>query len=268
MSTYLFTFRAPDVYTPSTETFEAWASWQLELGARLKDRGHPAFRQTTLGNCGTATNLGGYSLIRASSLEQAARIAHECPMLAAGGGVEIAELTNHDDKFDHWLERNPMSEKFDVQVSVQIAARADEIFPYFTDPARHVQWMGSHADLDPVPGGRYRVQMPDGFRAAGEFVELDPPHRLVFTWGFADEDAVKRSKSEQVAAGNGNPMPAGSSRVTVTLEPEDDGTRLTLRHEHLPNEQLRDGHQTAWETYLPRLITSVAGQDAGADPHS
>jgi hypothetical protein len=44
MSTYLFTFRPPAGYAPSADTFGAWSSWQLELGARLKDRGNPGSR--------------------------------------------------------------------------------------------------------------------------------------------------------------------------------------------------------------------------------
>jgi hypothetical protein len=63
-------------------------------------------------------------------------------------------------------------------------------------------------------------------------------------------------------------MPAGSTRVTVRLDAEDGGTRLALRHEDLPNPELRDGHQIAWETYLPRLVIRAAGGDPGPDPHS
>jgi uncharacterized protein YndB with AHSA1/START domain len=155
-----------------------------------------------------------------------------------------------------------------VEVSVHLAAAPENVFRYFTDPARYVQWMGSEAKLEPVPGGMYRVQMPDGFRAAGTFLQVDPPHQLAFSWGFADADAAQRSKHEQVAASSGNPMPAGSTRVTVTLEAADGGTRLTLRHSDLPNPDLRDGHQVAWETYLPRLAIRVTGGDPGPDPHS
>jgi uncharacterized protein YndB with AHSA1/START domain len=134
---------------------------------------------------------------------------------------------------------------------VHVAATPENVFPYFTDPARYVQWMGSEAQLEPVPGGTYRVQMPDGFRAGGTFLQIDPPHRLAFTWGFMDGDAAQLSKHEQTEASSGNPMPAGSTRVTVTLYAADGGTRLTLRHDDLPNSELRDGHRGAWETYLP-----------------
>lgn len=105
MSTYLFTFRAPDGHTPRPDAFDRWASWQVQLGARLKDRGNVAFTASAIGNCGAGTNLGGYSLIRASSLEEAVALAQDCPILPDGGGVEIGELTYHDDRFDEWLAK-------------------------------------------------------------------------------------------------------------------------------------------------------------------
>ena len=49
----------------------------------------------------------------------------------------------------------------------------------------------TEATLEPVPGGVYRVSMRDGVEAAGEFVEVDPPRRLVFTWGWTQDHAVR-----------------------------------------------------------------------------
>jgi hypothetical protein len=111
MTTYLFTFRAPAGGSsgrgPSGPgTFEAWAEWQLKLGARLRDRGNPAFTATSLGASVADTTLGGYSLIRAVSLDEAVGLARGCPMLGYGGAMEIAELTSHDDTFDEWLGRH------------------------------------------------------------------------------------------------------------------------------------------------------------------
>jgi hypothetical protein len=40
-----------------------------------------------------------------------------------------------------------------VEVSVHVAAQPETVFPFFTDPARYVQWMGGGATLEPVPGG-------------------------------------------------------------------------------------------------------------------
>lgn len=108
----------------------------------------------------------------------------------------------------------------------------------------------------------------DGFRAAGTFVEVDPPHRIVFTWGFADDAAAQQVKHEATEASTGSAMPAGSTRVTVTLDAAEGGTRITIRHDDLPNSELRDAHRVAWETYLPRLAVRAAGGDPGPDPHA
>jgi hypothetical protein len=106
MSAYLFTFRTPVDYAPTADTFEAWSRWQLELGARMKDRGNPAFTAAALGARPETTTLGGYSVIRATNLEEAVELARECPMLRQGGTVEIGELASHDERFDQWLSHH------------------------------------------------------------------------------------------------------------------------------------------------------------------
>ena len=173
-----------------------------------------------------------------------------------------------------------MTEIASVEVTVWVPASPPEVFGFFTDPDRYVRWMGSEAELEPVPGGVYRVRMADGFSAAGRFLAVEPPHLVVFSWGFADDEAASRTKhagGEPGRAGAGadadagpgaSAMPAGSTRVTVTLLDEDGGTRLTLRHENLPSESLREGHDVAWNTYLPRLAVRAAGGDPGPDPHA
>jgi uncharacterized protein YndB with AHSA1/START domain len=152
-----------------------------------------------------------------------------------------------------------------VEVSVHIPATPRTIFPYLTDAARYIQWMGSNAALEPAPGGAYRVQMADGFAAAGTFTEVEPPHHLVFTWGWADDEAAQHVLGEQTAPGSD--LPPGSTRVEVTLDADDGGTRLTLRHHDLATTELRNAHQVAWETYLHRLAIRAAGGDPGPDPH-
>jgi hypothetical protein len=92
------------------ETFDAWATWQLRLGARLKDRGLPASAATSVGAPADATSLHGYSVIRASSLDAAVALAHGCPILHQGGGIEVAELVSNDDTFDQWLAQQGHSE--------------------------------------------------------------------------------------------------------------------------------------------------------------
>jgi uncharacterized protein YndB with AHSA1/START domain len=162
-----------------------------------------------------------------------------------------------------------MTEIAPVEVRVLVPAVPSEVFGFFTDPARYVRWMGSEADLEPVPGGVYRVLMADGFSAAGRFLAVEPPHLVVFTWGFADDEAASRTKGGEAGGAGASAMPAGSTRVTVTLAGTEDGeTLLTLRHENLPSPELREGHDVAWNTYLPRLVLRAAGADPGPDPHA
>ena len=139
-----------------------------------------------------------------------------------------------------------------VEVSLHIAARPETVFPYFTDPGRYVQWMGTAATLEPVPGGCYRVVMRHGVEAAGQFIEVDPPHRLVFTWGWTHDGAV----------------PPGTTRVVVTLQAEAGGTRVVLRHYGLPDDGQREHHRKGWLVYLGRLELRVLGCDPGPDPNT
>lgn len=160
---------------------------------------------------------------------------------------------------------------YSVEISARVGSAPAEVLAYFTEPVRYIRWMGSEATLDPVPGGEYRVRMPDGFEASGSYVAVDPPHQVSFTWGFADEAAAAKTKNPHgpAAATSASVMPAGSTTVTVKLADTGDGaTLVTLLHDDLPTPELRDGHQVAWEAYLPRLATAAAGGDPGADPHS
>jgi hypothetical protein len=91
---------------------------------------------------------------------------------------------------------------------------------------------------------------------------------VAFTWGFADDDAARHVLRERTEASSASAMPAGSTRVTVTLDAEGGGTLVTLRHDDLPDDELRDGHRVAWQTYLHRLVIRAAGGDPGPDPHA
>jgi uncharacterized protein YndB with AHSA1/START domain len=155
-----------------------------------------------------------------------------------------------------------------VEVTLGLTAPPAEVYRYLTDPARYVRWMGRSAVLEAWPGGRYEVTMSDGFRAAGTFTAADPPRLVAFTWGFADDEAASRTREPGAGDRTASDMPAGSTRVTVTLAAAGAGTRLTLRHDNLPSAGLAEAHQVAWGTYLPRLAAVAAGTDPGPDPHA
>ena len=138
-----------------------------------------------------------------------------------------------------------------LEVSVHIEATPDTVFQYFTDPTKYVQWMGTGARITSTPGGEYRVRMRDGVETSGEFVEIDPPKRVVFTWGWEHDAAV----------------PPGSTRVEVSLEPDGTGTRVVLRHHNLPSAEQIEHHRQGWELYLNRLALRATGTDPGRDPN-
>ena len=137
-----------------------------------------------------------------------------------------------------------------IELERRIAAPPDIVFSYFTDPERYQLWQGIGAELDARPGGTFRVRQNEaGFVSRGEFIELDPPNRLVFSWGWEGIDA----------------LPPGESTVEVVFVADGDGTLLRLRHSGLPNESACDLHSYGWGTGLDNLVVVVA---AGAGPHA
>ena len=138
-----------------------------------------------------------------------------------------------------------------VEVETRIAASPETVFEFFTDPGKMIQWMGRSADLDPRPGGGFRCDINGRDVARGEYVELDPPRRVVFTWGWEAEHSLTAP---------------GSSTVEVLLEADGDGTRLRLVHRDLPSAEVAEKHRQGWQHYAERLATAAAGGDPGGDP--
>ncbi|MDQ2944257.1 MAG: SRPBCC domain-containing protein [Candidatus Dormibacteraeota bacterium] len=124
-------------------------------------------------------------------------------------------------------------------VEQRIAASPTTIFAYLIDPKKFVQWMGVGAQLDPRPGGAFRIDADGEHIAIGEYREVDAPHRLVMTWGWEANGSV----------------PPGSSLVEITLTPEGAGTLLRLRHTNLPTDQERETHRLGWGLYTGKLLT-------------
>jgi uncharacterized protein YndB with AHSA1/START domain len=129
-----------------------------------------------------------------------------------------------------------------LERQVHIHAGPATVFAHFTEPMRLTSWMGWRAELDPRPGGVFRVEYLDPDQVvSGEFIELDPPHRLVFTWGWENEAS------------------SGSTTVTVDITPEEDGCLLELGHDHhgVPTERAeRDA--ASWDQLLPQLAAVAA----------
>ena len=113
-----------------------------------------------------------------------------------------------------------------------------------------MRWKGINADLETQPGGIFRFEVIPGHIARGEYVEIDKPNKLVFTWGWDGSEEV----------------PPGSSTIEIELASDGDGTSLRFVHKDLPNAEAIASHAHGWDHYLPRLETAARGGNPGEDP--
>jgi uncharacterized protein YndB with AHSA1/START domain len=111
------------------------------------------------------------------------------------------------------------------------------VFAYLTTPERFVEWMGIGAELNPTPGGEFRLNVDGEHFASGRYLEVEPPFRLVMTWGWEGS----------------SDMGPGSTTVEITLVPDGAGTLLRLRHSDLPSPEQRADHLAGWTRYLETL---------------
>ena len=141
-----------------------------------------------------------------------------------------------------------------VRARIHIAAPPERVFEFFTRPEGLTAWMGEHAELEPTPGGRFAVNVR-GAPVRGAYQVLEPPHRLVVTWGYAGSDT----------------LPPGASTVEFRLTDEAGGTLVEVEHRDLPAGD-QPGHDEGWHHYLDRLgrvvVDGAAGPDHGHEGRS
>ncbi|MGH2758391.1 MAG: SRPBCC family protein [Actinomycetota bacterium] len=135
----------------------------------------------------------------------------------------------------------------DYETELEIAATPEEVFRYLTHADSLVEWMGQSATLEPERDGRFEVDV-NGVPIRGRFVEVEPPHRVVVSWGAEGNDV----------------LPPGSTRVEFTLTPTSTGTQLRLVHSQLPPDEAAK-HAEGWTHFLERLRVVASGGDPGRD---
>ena len=138
-------------------------------------------------------------------------------------------------------------EKTRLQISRMIEAPRDRVYAAWTDPEQLKQWFGPEnvktreLVADARVGGTFRWDIINSegeeMTMRGEFRELQPDKKIVFTWQWEDDEDWENH----------------ISIVTVELYDRDGGTELRLTHEQLPNEESRDGHTRGWESALDKL---------------
>jgi uncharacterized protein YndB with AHSA1/START domain len=134
--------------------------------------------------------------------------------------------------------------------TLAIDASPETVWEFLVDPEKLMRWKGINADLETQPGGIFRCEVIPGHIARGEYVEIDKPNKLVFTWGWDGSEDV----------------PPGSSTIEIDLASDGDGTSLRFVHRDLPNAEAIASHAHGWDHYLPRLETAAGGGDPGEDP--
>ena len=134
--------------------------------------------------------------------------------------------------------------------TLAIDASPETVWEFLVDPEKLMRWKGINADLETQPGGIFRCEVIPGHIARGEYLEIDKPNKLVFTWGWDGSEDV----------------PPGSSTIEIELASAGDGTSLRFVHRDLPNAEAIASHAHGWDHYLPRLETVAGGGNPGEDP--
>jgi uncharacterized protein YndB with AHSA1/START domain len=126
-----------------------------------------------------------------------------------------------------------------------VSAPRDEVYALWTDEKRMPEWIlaGGSARLDVRVGGTYHLDMHyegKSYPHDGEYLEVKPPERLVFTW---------------ISEGT-NWKP---SIVTVELTDMGERTEVVLTHEGLPDKDNASSHEQGWTEileWLEKLVTN------------
>jgi len=139
------------------------------------------------------------------------------------------------------------AEKTSLQIKRFINAPRARVYAAWTDPAQLKEWWGPETvrtrnfAADVRVGGKYRWdlinQEDEEMSVFGEYRELVPEKKIVFTWKWDDDDVWENRNSV----------------VTVELFDAAGGTELHLRHEQLPSTESRDRHNEGWNSVLDRL---------------
>lgn len=124
--------------------------------------------------------------------------------------------------------------------TIRIAAPPTVVFPYLIDPPLLAKWIGDAAGSTPEPGGAFAVAITDAKSIRGQFLTVDPPKRVVFTWGVPDSDVI----------------PPGSTTVEIVLTADGADTIVELTHRDLPPSEV-PSHEAGW-TGLLGVLARVA----------
>lgn len=150
-----------------------------------------------------------------------------------------------------------------VVAEIFIAAPPERVFAALTDPSQTRQWWGqkglyrsTHSERDLRPGGKWWGEgvTSDGkpYRVEGEYVEIDPPRRLVYTWTPSWAHTLATVVYWNLEPRQVHGLHAGGPQKMGT------GTMVKLRHEGFAGNLVEaDNHQRGWTRVLGWLQAFV-----------
>jgi uncharacterized protein YndB with AHSA1/START domain len=155
-------------------------------------------------------------------------------------------------------------EEFLLQIRRHYPVARERVFMAWADPAQLEQWMCRDQDHHVIThheqtirtGGRWRMEVRDPrknevYWGQGEYLEVRPPERIVFSWLWTKEVAGAVDSTPDVK----NPL----TEVTVEFFEKGGGTELILTHRGLPSQKSRSEHEEGWKGCL-REMEKLFGQ--------
>lgn len=139
-----------------------------------------------------------------------------------------------------------MSERV-VEKVVEFDAGIERVWTAITDPGELGRWFGDEAEVDLRPGGDAAMIWEQHGRYAMRVEEVDPPHRLVWSW--VHEPGVAYDE-------------APATRVEWTLIPvSSGGTTLHLRETGFLTDLHRGQNDEGWDAELGELSELLTRPD-------
>ncbi len=135
-----------------------------------------------------------------------------------------------------------MSETYELTREITIEASPETVFGFLTEEAKMKQWFGEVVEAYPKPGGMFHVgeKNPNGNHCRGEFVEIIPHEKVVFTWGGIED------------------LELGDSTVEILLKAQGKSTHLTLRHYNVRLKPSADSFSQGWKEHALPLLKDIA----------
>lgn len=144
-----------------------------------------------------------------------------------------------------------MSDNQPLVKEIYIDANPELVFSFLSEYDKMLRWTGLALDVDPQPGGEFCLNRDLNEAVRGQYLEVVPPRRIVFTWGWEDDSVG---------------VPPGSTIVEIELTAKGRGTLVRLTHRNLPGGAVRPMHDAGWDQLLDRLRIVAEGGDPGPNP--